>query len=464
MAKKKGRSGQHGTRMSMNRYLKKNEHERSKHMGKGIPLDINHHDLSTGYVSDLSWDNVERSDLSWDGVERMADDMKKRKLGRDSQGVRYWEDNGPTLSNTLLAALAEPKRGLIGYKGGKYAEAMRRNVQSQIATAQKFVVSNSLVEHAFLASMARPKHLLEMLQRGIPPFNNLWIEWDENFRRDIVIREMDKLDIDASSEEGLNHIGYHIQMINDKFMYTNYFTTHDEKRVYAPPIAFHMSNDGIISNDDPNQDHQAFLADIAMTGTALIGSWYRDMHWRMSENKLKYTDSDTPLSKEDFEMSVLIGSFAQMQSASMHWLVSQQNFAQGWTAKEMAELKARSLASQAGDGRFLIALLGLLNYDLVVHETTTPPKKVDHVRFGRVVPKNEYKVVTIQLPKPRGKRIYEQMFTGHGSPKKEHWRRGHWRTLKDKFGRIKKRVWIGEMKVGNPELGTIVHDYKLEGK
>lgn len=27
-----------------------------------------------------------KSDPSWDGVERMADDMKKRKLGRDSQG------------------------------------------------------------------------------------------------------------------------------------------------------------------------------------------------------------------------------------------------------------------------------------------------------------------------------------------------------------------------------------------
>jgi len=72
--------------------------------------------------------------------------------------------------------------------------------------------------------------------------------------------------------------------------------------------------------------------------------------------------------------------------------------------------------------------------------------------------------VTIQLPKPRGKRIYEQMFTGHGSPKREHWRRGHWRTVRDKSGNFKRRVWIGEMKCGNPALGTIVHDYNLEGK
>lgn len=388
--------------------------------------------------------------IPWSGVEKMANNLRQRNQGEQ-----------PTLFNTLLAALTEPKKGLIGYKGGKYAEAMRRNMQSQISTSQKFVVSNSLVEHAVLASMSRPKHLLEMLQRGIPPFNNMWIEWDENFRRNIVIREMDKIGIDARSDENANLVGYHIQMIDDKFMYSNYFDVHGEDKLNAPPLSFHISNDGIISNNDLNQDHQAFLRDISITGTALIGEWYRDKY--LLDDNSKYVDRDIPLSDHDMNLGVLLGSFAQMQGAAMHWLVPQQDFAQGWTHKEMANLKVASLTSQSGDGRFLIALLGLLNYDLIVHETATPPKHIDHKRFGRVVPKNEYKVVEIKLPKPRGKRIYEQMFTGQGSPKKEHWRRGHWRKLKDRFGRIKKWVWIGEMKVGNPALGTIVHDYYLQG-
>ncbi len=229
----------------------------------------------------------------------------------------------------------------------------------------------------------------------------------------------------------------------------------------SAPIAFHISNDSVIANDNPDQDHQAFLADQALTGNSLIGNWYRDKY--MSPDVLKYVDEDIPMSRQDVEMSLLLRSFVQIQGASIHWLVTQDQFARGWTHQEMAELKAMSLASQSGDGRFLIALLGLLNYDLIVHETKTPPKHINHKRFGRVVPKNEYKVVEIKLPKPRGKRIYEKMFTGQGSPKKEHWRRGHWRKLKDRFGRIKKWVWIGEMKVGNPALGTIVHDYHLQG-
>jgi len=421
-----------------------------KTFGKGYPMAKNK-------TMDVKIKNGNRSrkqdastnlDSGWDGVERMADDMKKRKLGRDSQGVRYWEDNGPTLSNTLLAALAEPKRGLMTYYGGKYAEAMRRNVQANIATAQKFVVSNSMVEHAYLASMARPKSLLEMLQRGIPPFNNMWIEWDEKFRRTIIKRELDKMGIDTNwsniSDES-DRVGYHISVVNDHFMYSNYFTVLDDEKVFSAPVGFHIAHDDPYTNHDLDQDEDAFRMDQQKTSEMLIGEWYLDKYKYQAEKEI-------------------VESFISVQSASMHWMVSQEKFAQGWTHREMAEMKALSLTSQAGDGRFLIALLGLLNYDLVVHETTTPPKKIDHVRFGRVVPKNEYKVVTIQLPKPRGKRIYEQMFTGHGSPKKEHWRRGHWRTLKDKFGRIKKRVWIGEMKVGNPELGTIVHDYRLEGK
>ena len=391
--------------------------------------------------------------MPWAGVDKFANVLRQRNQG-----------DQPTLFNTMLAALAEPKKGIAAFKGGKYAEAMRRNVQSQIATSQKFVVSNTMVEHAVLASMARPTHLIQMQHRGIPPFNNMWIEWDENFRREIVIRELDKLGIDArddESEDTSDRVGYHIQMINDKFVYQNYFRAKGEK-IASPPIAFHISNDGPIRNDNPDQDHQAFLADIAVTGTALMGSWYRDMY--SSENTLKYIDPDIPMSKNDFEMSWLIGSFVQIQGSAVHWIVTQEQFAKGWTNEEMAQLKAMSLMSSNGDGRFLIALLGLLNYDLVVHETTTPPKHINHRRFGRVVPKNEYKVVNIQLPKPRGKRIYERMFTGQGTPKKEHWRRGHWRKLKDRFGRIKKWVWIGEMKVGNPALGTIIHDYHLEGK
>ena len=367
-------------------------------------------------------------------------------------------DDGPTLSNSLLAALAEPKKGLIGYKGGKYAESGRRNIQASIATAQKFVVSNSLVEHAFLASMSRPKHLIDMLQRGIPPFSNMWIEWDEDFRQDIVAREMKKagIDFDASKDHTADRVGYHIMNFNDQPMYMPYVdgSNFGHEGIHGDPMGFHISNDSEIDdfaeryfgNLESWTSVDAMSLDFEITSKALLGAWYYDKH------------------KDDPNFERLKRTFIQVQAAAMHWSVPQSTFSRGWTNKEMIEIRAASLKAQAGDGRFLIALLGLLNYDLIVHETVQPPKKIDHIRFGRNVPKNEYKVVTINLPKPRGKRIYDQMFSGQGTPKKEHWRRGHWRTYRDAKGNVLRRVWIEEMKVGNPELGTIVHDYRLEKK
>jgi len=393
-------------------------------------------------------------------VDKRLDTMAQRLEKADPEFSKvvpeFLNDNGPVLSNTLLAALAEPKKGLVGYKGGKYAEAMRRNVQANIATAQKFVVSNSLVEHAFMASMSRPKYLIDMLQRGIPAFSNMWIEWDEDFRQDIVAREMAKagVDFDKTKANTADRIGYHIMNVNDRPLYMPYIDAskfgHDG--VHGDPMGFHLSNDNSVTNFIIESDnyHSTSIEsrdlDLDTTNKMLIGKWYYEKH------------------KDDPNYEFLNRAFIQIQAAAMHWNVSQQTFIEGWADKEMMDIRAASMTAQAGDGRFLIALLGLLNYDLIVHERVEPPIKVDHVRFGRKVPKNEYKVVTIQLPKPRGKRVYEQMFTGHGTPKKEHWRRGHWRTVRDKSGRVKKRVWIGEMKVGNPELGTIVHDYKLEGK
>ena len=158
-----------------------------------------------------------------------------------------------------------------------------------------------------------------------------------------------------------------------------------------------------------------------------------------------------------------MGHLSPTQTAATHWSMSAQKF-ETQMNKEDTIRHLKHLKMLTGDVRFMISLLNVLNYDLVVTEDRTPPKKVDHIHLGRKVPKNEYKLVEIDLPKPRGKKLYKQMFTGHGSPKREHWRRGHWRRVNDKKGKLIKRVWIEEQKVGDPKLGTIIHDYLLKKK
>ena len=116
-----------------------------------------------------------------------------------------------------------------------------------------------------------------------------------------------------------------------------------------------------------------------------------------------------------------------------------------------------------GQARFLVAALSMFNFDHVIYkkrnrETT----KVEHIVKGKRVPFNEYSLMTVELPKPRGVKRYEREFSGHGSPKCEHWRCGHWRRFRDRFGNVTRRVWIKAQKLGNKELGTKITDYKLD--
>jgi len=116
-----------------------------------------------------------------------------------------------------------------------------------------------------------------------------------------------------------------------------------------------------------------------------------------------------------------------------------------------------------GQARFLVAALSMFNFDHVIYkkrnrETT----KVEHIVKGKRVPFNEYSLMTVELPKPRGVKKYEREFSGHGSPKCEHWRCGHWRRFRDRFGNVTRRVWIKAQKLGNKELGTKITDYKLD--
>ena len=76
--------------------------------------------------------------------------------------------------------------------------------------------------------------------------------------------------------------------------------------------------------------------------------------------------------------------------------------------------------------------------------------------------KMQKRIINIDLQKPRGKTVYEKIFTGHGSPKRWHLRRGHWRRYRDARGNVTKRVWVEQCEAGNKNLGKKINDYNLQ--
>jgi len=365
----------------------------------------------------------------------------------------------PILASELITALGDAKKNILGWQGGKYAEGMRRNVQTEIVTSQKFVLSKSLIEHAVQASMSKPEILFNMLERGIPPFNSLWIEWDEVYRQELLKKIHNDNGKTYDLDETIMPVGYHVHKHNGDYIYALYTKYEPDNKSYmvSPQIGFSIDNekpfDRFDSSGNPEiMSESEWLKASWQSTEAYLGSWYAQEYGKNGTKKDKYY------------LDLIRQRITTTQTASMHWMISQSKFDYGWDKNEMSKFMEISYNVMEGDGRFMIALLGLLNYDLIATETVNPPKKIDYISFGRKVPKNEYKVVTINLPKPRGKRVYSRMFTGQGSPKREHWRRGHWRVLKNRHGSVLKRIWIDQQKVGNQELGKITHDYVLNKK
>ena len=124
----------------------------------------------------------------------------------------------PILANELLSAFANPKRGFFNYQDHKYSRFQIRSFQTTLATSQKFVVSDNLLEHTAKASYVAPSTLLDVLKRAIPPFNSMWVEWNETLRtkilRDHLISLVGQDKVEELSEGLPPRVGYLIKNIN----------------------------------------------------------------------------------------------------------------------------------------------------------------------------------------------------------------------------------------------------------
>ena len=378
--------------------------------------------------------------------------------------------NKPMMASNIIAAFSDPKRGIKGFQKGKIAKGMARKVQTKLATAQKFVISNKLIDHIAEASMVKPDAMLEMIKTAIPPFPNMFIEWDCSYQVEAFARVYKKYypEVEFMDDNPLirpGSVGYHISKQDgwdNSYSYEQYFYDNEWNQYASCPNCINIVNDENWSVEDycltiehsmkdmPAKSKEELLPQknklemMRRTGLIMFGYGYDQAHKKEDNKDLIYS-------------RVFVS-----QSSAMHWYVPEQKFKEGYTSEEMDKLGAMSAQVLHGDARFLVTALAMLNYDYIITEKKTPStQKVNHIAFGRRVPANEYGVLTIDLPKPKGKKIYEREFSGHGSPKKEHWRSGHWRRYRDRFGNVTKRKWIDAQKVGDKNLGTKIKDYEL---
>ena len=361
------------------------------------------------------------------------------------------------LFNIVMSSLVDPKRGIEGFTKGRGTEYFKRHSQKNLLGSTKFIVSNKLLDHVVGASFVPPRDLMFAMENAIPPISNMWVEWDEVQRLKILDSWYDRFGLEhpPESKEGFEgrRVGYHIHVVNTMkkekaYGFSPYFFTSDHSdKIYFPPITLGIVDEvtnpwNLVSEIHEKNKH---VSDLILEGS--LGSYLHK--YRLS-----------PSEKEFFTKRIRI-----TEHSSMRLMVS-GGMKDLYENSFIDDLVKHISNTIRGDLRFLMALFSMINYPNLIQTRDIDPRsvhKVSRVYHGRKVPKNELKVIEIDLPKPKGVKVYQKMFRGMGSPKRRHLRRGHFNFYKLKDGTYRK-VWIEERFVGTAEFGTIEHDYKLTSK
>tara|TARA_A100001035_G_scaffold81996_1_gene63782 strand:+ start:583 stop:1791 length:1209 start_codon:yes stop_codon:yes gene_type:complete len=379
------------------------------------------------------------------------------------------------LYNEILAGVANPKRAFVRYDNNKFNKLVRRNFLRDMLGAQRFYISDSLLQSAIVASYSHPKAILGMLRQAKPPFNNMWIEWDERKRmhltREYLIGQgMQMEGIDRS--EQAQKVGYRIHRTQerDKMFHWKEKSSDWEKPIY-PEDSFCYQ--GFIKMGKVSK--HGLASKILFAPLSLTMSNEQEMEWMkrfpVKHYNKAFMETIYPIMGYTYTQmhpnNTYLSNCVRQLATGVHELHT-FNYGMERVAKWNQEgditpfekWMDTTVSTSEGDIRFIISVLALLNYQHHVYERADMASIPRRIRYGGIVPRNELRVLEIDLPKPFGVKKYEKIFKGFGSPKRQHTRRGHWHTYHYKNGE-KRQKWVEEQTVGNPELGKIEHDYIL---
>lgn len=386
-----------------------------------------------------------------------------------------------------------------------------RDAYKQLRKATRYTVDDSMVRHAVTLSMTiSADALLKMISDAVPPNVPMWIEWNEEVRQNAMgdhFKMAGKTEALAQWAAGVSgasdYVGYLIEELDYPFIGTGeedhycfspvYPVGKEGQAVTRQKIMCDASGFALSPQPWSDKDNRKFYEDFALATLDVGGelmtmrdkrSVYEQRNQDLEEDYSHYlTAHNTNVKmllgvqwfKEQIQWSKTLGTAQDkawafsgltdhihaVQSKSIDWLVprtsSQDETYDPEDHQHLARLSGS--ISSAGDARFLICLLHVLNYDWVI-KTPRLATGRGGIRYGKPVKFNSHIVCEIDLPKVNGVSItptdYLEEVRGM---KRLHDVRGHFRRLRD--GR---RVWVKSHKRGNKELGTITKDYLLTNK
>ena len=420
------------------------------------------------------------------------------------------DDTSPSFADDVIAALNVPKRGILAYSDTPQSRNAAASFKQRIRHARRFEATNEVVKIAFELSLSPIKTILRFAEASHAPHDKVWIEWDEDYRQQLIC-EYHKIDKIEDNDVASN-IGYLLEterpMGNDGqswYSATGVFMPKMEpqRRVHVSPIslAIHPDNNDRIFKKErlgnlgsllPNplgKDNQKLIDLFAQSSAPDIvkdqdGFWNED--YSKYQGQLNESDWETIASLKHTARTILGHTWVSDQFD--HENIDKQEA--GKLFDELAFLSGKMMfqtsphsginielyqdaakhnknpnvdiwgdaaMSHNGDGRFLVTLLAMINYNWVAGGEPQRSRQKS-ISFGRTKAHSEYYKLGITVPKEQIEIKDHQI--GHSTPRRQHEVRGHFRVIK-RNGIVTKRVWVKPHNRGNPELGIITKDYVL---
>tara|TARA_R110002020_G_C16220053_1_gene767586 strand:- start:121 stop:1398 length:1278 start_codon:yes stop_codon:yes gene_type:complete len=410
----------------------------------------------------------------------------------------------PSFADDVIAALGTPKRGVYLYKDLRaqgipnYAYGVDRD---HIRQARRFEVEDEIVELAYRRSILGWETIVADLQRAMAPFDLMWIEWDETARQNFVFEYCPGL-VKQREQNDVAKIGYLIQQLKTETPQLDfhlYWQQADDQRIVVNPTGFTVSPRSklpLIKHKDKDfhhaykivsrnfhifryphegsleqfsDQHNLSIDTISKVINAINAKMLLmgGIEWGMSVEEHPWSDARllSAMTEDDNPVNLIYPSVQFRRDAphlyksdfdwqSALWAFDRIDIIRKTTLDNTMPEGHESSLTMAGDVRFLVSLLAMINYDWVAPLPTPMRSSQKSIAYGKRKPHSIYYRLGLTLPKEQIQLRCKE--PRHSSPKREHEVRGHWRRYQN--GKI---TWIRSHRRGDASLGIITKDYVL---
>lgn len=388
-----------------------------------------------------------------------------------------------TLADETIAALANPKKGLVVRSPDLLrTPRLKRRASSlyqDVRQATRFVLDDGFVDFAMETSMrSSAQDLIDQFKLFRLPHENVWIEWNELIRQDTLERVSNEFGLETNIDRDnltprvgyLLNSGHYTGYEQDAYLATPIIDFNDNENIVVGPLSIEFA--AMQNGSGYTMEHyRKFLEGIYSPATDEMVADFRNSEiqvaseclgaWWVQRNTIsdiwseRHGATHSVLDRDkDAELYDLVTHTRLVQGPGIDFFVDTAN--QEWSRDAAQNMQNIGTEMTRGDSRFLITVMGLLNFDWIIK---TPRESASRrYKFGKFRKGNAHIELAIDLPKWQGITILPKGFSSmNESSRRQHSVRGHWRKYQD--GR---RVWINAHLRGDPKLGVITKDYRLQ--